>query len=648
MAIYNKKQDTFLYDPSIMPLSFLSLCLLYSVILIFICIFLNSSVGIILYFLHITEDIIWHKYSEYLIIGYLSCFFICIMYDFFHVSKEPLELAKYYHAEPINKLSAVAEEINVLQLNQNIAKELNYPQLPLYVLRNEVGINSFSIGLLPEKSIMVFTWGAIYHLTEYELITLIKSNYHFVYSGQCQYRTRFKLLGSAFYFLARCSDYISRKGNQYYQSSSYIKKNISTLLFFIGYGLKLLNYLDHQIYLFIKRILFKSFIFKWDQLQFKEHGHHYLSLLSRMQIYSVGSYIYHQYTADIDCLYFANSTQEMIYPPLTQRLMPYLSEQQKKLVQLHELMSFDYDWYQFIGLTQESHYTPLDDQQYYFPTQLYYIQRVYKQEIKHKDTIRPLRPEYRQTQAKHIVNQLTFHTQAHYLHSVKFIFLSRQLSKEQLMQKLETSKKQDISEQDELSCIIMEYLLNIDTRLYVSLFNEVIRYLKLPKTLAKEKLLMWLDIIKWHGKIHLLDALLLEKVKAQFGMLPVTVPYTLHEVIPDIVHLLDDFIYLQHNSKSAHEFREIILKQAFGDQQWQLYQTVSDYPVDIFMIFHRLAGLEYRERLTLLNVLEYALWQTGSLTQEGLDVLVLMYWRLGFDYSKIEQQMYRRNQIMIW
>lgn len=66
----------------------------------------------------------------------------------------------------------------------------------------------------------------------------------------------------------------------------------------------------------------------------------------------------------------------------------------------------------------------------------------------------------------------------------------------------------------------------------------------------------------------------------------------------------------------------------------QTYADISDEPLDLAEILECYLKFVLRDRLNILAIAErFAYGVTESLTQDGLDVLELLYWRL-FDTKR--------------
>jgi hypothetical protein len=142
--------------------------------------------------------------------------------------------------------------------------------------------------------------------------------------------------------------------------------------------------------------------------------------------------------------------------------------------------------------------------------------------------------------------------------------------------------------------------------------------------------------------------LLLERVKHQLGLLPEQRPTALAEVKPQIVRLVDALLHVQQiNSDNQMDVREQILARILTTQELIQFEEVSDEPLDLAEILNDIAGLLLRERLSILGIAEICLWHDRIITQDELDVLELLYWRLGFDTHEIIEQMQKKNSLII-
>ena len=114
------------------------------------------------------------------------------------------------------------------------------------------------------------------------------------------------------------------------------------------------------------------------------------------------------------------------------------------------------------------------------------------------------------------------------------------------------------------------------------------------------------------------------------------------------MHLVDALLHVQQiNSPNQLEVRERILRKILTAVEMQTFADISDEPLDLAEILNDVSGLLLRDRLNILAIAERCLWSDRIITQDELDVLELLYWRLGFDTKDVVEQMQKKNSLMI-
>ena len=103
----------------------------------------------------------------------------------------------------------------------------------------------------------------------------------------------------------------------------------------------------------------------------------------------------------------------------------------------------------------------------------------------------------------------------------------------------------------------------------------------------------------------------------------------------------------QINSVNQLDVRERILERVLTADELITYEEISDEPIDLSETLNDMAGLLLRDRLMVLGIAEICLWNDRIITQDELDVLELLYWRLGFKTEEIVEQMQKQNSLMI-
>ena len=200
-----------------------------------------------------------------------------------------------------------------------------------------------------------------------------------------------------------------------------------------------------------------------------------------------------------------------------------------------------------------------------------------------------------------------------------------------------------------VSRAIIDSLLSMDGRIHIQIFHDACENLgNMPATSARQFVTKLAKIIQEDGEIGLLDALLIERVKAELHLLPMHTPSSLETVKPQIVRLIDALLHVQQiNSANQLDVRYEILERVLSKDELELFEEISDEPIDLGEILNDIAGLLLRDRLSILGVAEICLWNDRIITQDELDVLQLLYWRLGFKSDDIVDQMQKKNSVMI-
>ena len=192
-------------------------------------------------------------------------------------------------------------------------------------------------------------------------------------------------------------------------------------------------------------------------------------------------------------------------------------------------------------------------------------------------------------------------------------------------------------------------MLNLDGRIHIAIFHDAYKNIgSMPASIARQFVMKLARIIQEDGEIGLLGALLIECVKFELNLLPLHAPTALEEEKPQIVRLIDALLHVQQiNSLQQIDVREKILKRVLTSKEIEMYTEISDEPIDLSEILNDIAGLLLRDRLSILSVAEICLWNDRIITQDELDVLELLYWRLGFQTEDIIDEMQKKNSLII-
>ncbi len=354
-------------------------------------------------------------------------------------------------------------------------------------------------------------------------------------------------------------------------------------------------------------------------------------------MHHAGSQIHSEYSESIAHMCFANSLSPQswlnIHPSIDARiyeLNPALV-QDLQLENLKKLRS--QPWFGLFRSLEEvngEYYAPWSSPQ---PLPLLRLSPI---SFAIKDAIKPLKPEIRRNMPRPELIQRALQTATGSREVMMAILMIRQY-------------REFIPPEVEVSRAIVDALLNLDGRVHISIFLEACQNIGgMPASIARQFLTKLAKIIQEDGEIGLLDALLLERVKSELNLLPLHTPTALDEVKPQIVRLIDALLHVQQiNSGNQLEVREKILQRVLTPYEMSLYEEISDEPIDLAEILNDMAGLLLRDRLSILGIAEACLWNDRIITQDELDVLELLYWRLGFATEEMVERMQKKNSLMI-
>lgn len=362
-----------------------------------------------------------------------------------------------------------------------------------------------------------------------------------------------------------------------------------------------------------------------------------IQTLLRIYVHHAGSQIHSEYSESIAHMCFANSLSPQswmnIHPNIEERiyeLNPALL-QDLQLENLKKLRSQPFfSLFRSLEEINGEVYNPWTSPQ---PLPLLRLSPI---SFAINDAIKPLKPEIRRGMKRPELIQRAMLTATGSREVMVAILMIRQY-------------REFIPKEAEVSRAIVDALLNLDGRVHIQIFLEACKNIgHMPASIARQFLTRLAKIIQEDGEIGLLDALLLEKVKYELNLMPLHMPVSLEDAKPQIVRLVDALLHVQQiNSPNQLDVRYKILQQVLTLDELSLYEEISDEPLDLAEILNDIAGLLLRDRLSMLGIAELCLWHDRIITQDELDVLELLYWRLGFETREIIDQMQKKNSVMI-
>ena len=614
----------------VLPVSF---CLIAVLLTIFI---INTVVGLFVFYVDSTQSIFWHMLSPYLIALLLCVMLISVIYEFYLFRNGGYSLAKQMGARRLSPMESIPEESVALQITQQLADTFLIEPPAVYVLPDEVGVNTLTAGFSPRDTAIILTWGAVQTLDKVELYGLLSHEFNKILSGETAENTRLKILYSSLTTFSQWGSKIAKSG--FYRTDIRRENKFETFYVAIGAVIWLIGSLGVLITRFIKYISLGGRTFKNDQKTRRLiQNDANIQTLLRIHVHHSGSQIYSEYAESISHMCFANSLSPQnwlnIHPNINQRiyelnpaLIQDLQLENLKKLKNQPLFSLFRSLEEVVPETAMSWSSPQ-------PLPLLRLSPI---SFAIKDAIKPLNPELRLSMPRPELLERALQTATGSREVMVAILMIRQY-------------REFIPTEAEVSRAIVDSLLNLDGRVHISIFQQACKNIGgMPTTVARQFLMKLARIIQEDGEIGVLDALLLECVKYELNLLPAHIPTALDEVKPQIVRLIDALLHVQQiNSGNQLEVRERILNRILSARELDLYNEISDEPIDLAEILNDISGLLLRERLGILGIAEACLWSDRIVTQDELDVMELLYWRLGFEAEQIIQQMLKKNSLTI-
>ncbi|WP_151777498.1 peptidase M48 [Acinetobacter brisouii] len=597
---------------------------------------LNLSFGLVMHYIDPTQSVFWYQYSPIVLLVILAIMLGSVLYEVYVFREGGHSLAKQLRARFLNPVESTPEEKVAIKITQQFAKQYGVDVPAVYVLPDEVGVNALTAGVHPEDTVIVITWGALQNLDEVELYGLFGNAFNQILTGETYQNTRLKILFSSLTTFSQLGSKVARHGFKPYHSKR--QNKFETILVAVGGVIWLMGSLGLLISRFIKFITLTGRTFKNDvrttQLVANDAN---IQTLLRIYVHHAGSQIHSAYSESIAHMCFANSLSRQswlnIHPDIERRiykLNPNLLEDLRlenlRKIKTQPLFSL------FRPFGDETHEVAFT----WSAPQPLPLLRLSPISFTIKDAIKPLNPKIRVKMARPEQIDRALQTATGSREVLVAILMIRQY-------------REFVPKNAEVSRAIVDALLSIDGRQHVQIFYLACQNIqRMPLSASRQFLTKLALIAQADGEIGLLDGLLIERVKYQLNLLPTHMPTAFEDVLPEIIRLMDALLHVQQlNTSNQLEIRENLIRKLIRPEDWQHYQDLSDEPIDLGEILQDISGLLLRDRLRILSIAEECLWNDRVITQDELDVLQLLYWRLGFETDEIVDQVMKKNSIMI-
>lgn len=616
-----------------------------AVILIFSLIFsvfiLNITVGCILYVLNLSSHIMSHSVSGLVISLYLIAFSLGILYRYTYILSNPLALVNELSAQKIDESTEqlTQQKFSIYDLNQQIAQQFSTSTIDIFVV-DEASIQCFNFYLNSTVKQIFVSKGMLHHLSQQELYQVLIAQYILILSGEARERSHYFIYLQGYMTTAYYANRLIFKAKQQLALSPYKLQYLIKL--YLGWILKSVSWVDACIYHRVQHYLFHQ-NFSLDYHIAKYNGH-YIDVLQRLQLCPDLLPLQRIDLTYLSPLTLFQANHLWLSSPekhLQRRLarLGYLSLNIDMLdvqqyITPHQAMSRNIK-----NVYQQSRFLKQKMLKFdYQKNQLYWHDTVENVEMskqfnpqnRNLDQIRPLNPEIRAKQAQVYLQQI-FPTNSHRLHILSYIFELRKVHKPRFIQT------------KDISAAVTMQLYKADQRLLLEIFEQCCEALTSPPVAIKPYITAWFKTINSEQKIHLLDALMFERVKAKWQLLGKSTPQNLASVMDSVAKLVQAVCYVQ-----PFYIPEYVYQSAYRETFGQLYPIDLSQTVDYHQVFQDLAGLSITDKLTVLNLIDQLLWYHQKITQDAFDIMVLLYWRLGLNHQELQQMLYKRSQIAIW
>ncbi len=607
-----------------------------AVAIVLTLVIINTIVGLLVFYVDSSQSIYWHVLSPYLILLLLLIISISILYEFYIFRMGGHSLAKQFGTRRLTLMESIPEESVALKITEQLAGTFLIETPALYVLPYEVGVNALTAGFYPRDTVIILTWGALQNLDEIELYGLLSHEFNKILSGEAAENTRLKILYSGLTTFSQWGSKIAKRG---FYRNGYVRENkFETVFVAIGAIIWLVGSLGLLISRFIKFITLGGRTYKNDQKTKRLiQNDANIQTLLRIYVHHSGSQIHSEYAEAISHMCFANALSPQnwmnIHPTIEQRIFE-LNPNMIQDLQLENLKKLKNQ--PLFSLFRSLEEVSPDVVVHWSSPQPLPLLRLSPISFAIKDAIKPLKAEIRENWRRPELIERAMQTATGSREVMVAILMIRQY-------------REFIPTEAEVSRAIVDSLLHLDGRVHISIFKQACKNIGgMPATIARQFLMKLAKIIQEDGEIGLLDALLLERVKFELNLMPIHTATALEDVKPSIVRLIDALLHVQQiNSDNQLEVRELILTRILSPKELDLYSDISDEPIDLAEILNDIAGLLLRDRFSILAVAEICLWNDRVITQDELDVLELLYWRLGFETAEMIDLMQKKNSLTI-
>ena len=601
--------------------------------------FYNFAVGMMVKVYHPHESLLWHRYSMAIVIGLVVFWLVNSLIKAIAYGHSGQSIARFHGAHKIETIDSVPEEALALRLNQQIAQRCGVAPAQLYVFYDELGINALNVGYRQHDLAIILTWGALQSLTRDELKGILAHQYSHIVQHSYLFKTLLDVGLSGFLLLdnlgRRLIIYATR------QQSTIMHRLAASFMMSMGMLLCSCGGIGVWFGRFLKwRVFAKR---EWV-VDLKAHEltrySGLVNCLKRVEVHQYGARLYRAQAESLSHYCFANPVGHQLWLQLWQALPQRINDLQSQLFLPDRHYKFS------IQQKVKNMLTAL-----LLPTKEQQILTDLAQEAERginrpvllqqrmtnpfaSDQMRALSSDIRHSMAQQALILRAMDTATGCREIMVAIFMLRQSAF-------------DVQTDTQVSHAIFDSLNQLDRRVWGYIFLQALQKTqRMPSIMAHPYLVRLASIAQNDGRISLLDALMLERVKATQQMMDAAIPSHLFHAARALSHIVDGILaipttHLEQQQKQ--QIRQQILYQL-------LQQVVPSNPTEKIDFAYDLAiltGLLEQERLYILHTLENLLWMDYPIMQEQLDCIALLYWRFGFDSHEAEERLIQHSRSLI-
>jgi Zn-dependent protease with chaperone function len=259
---------------------------------------------------HLAVSLGWQKslWTTALVCGMI---FIAMGFKWLSLRKGGRVVAEALGGELIQPSSRQPQERRLLNIVEEIALAAGIPVPPVYVLRNEQGINAFAAGLSQEDAVIAVTQGSMNYFNREQLQGVIAHEFSHILNGDMRLNTKLIAVLHGILMIAESGRFfmrISSSRNRYRHSHSRKDNGGLIFLFLLGLSLWLIGLLGQLFGALIKAAVSRQreFLADASAVQFTRNPEGIAQALSLIGGAESHSTIQHHAAHEIGHLFFSD------------------------------------------------------------------------------------------------------------------------------------------------------------------------------------------------------------------------------------------------------------------------------------------------------------------------------------------------------